>query len=208
MPRTSHFSAPKTSSLSSTPYTTPLSPRTLKSNTLYSDRKNTRTISIYSDASSATESRFLFVIDVPRAIVAVAIYTALSKRLCISIASLAPGTRCRISRDRAVCLYRSLPTVYVLLRVRNLKFATRREKKSVKLSLLRIYFSRRRQSDSFRRCFPTKITLLLHQNRFNRKNLNSKTTDEHKKERFRPLEKYFLPATASPPWSYSLLSSS
>ena len=40
------------------------------------------------------------------------------------------------------------------------------------------------------------------------KNLNSKTTDEHKKERFRPLEKYFLPATASPPWSYSLLSSS
>jgi len=88
-----------------------------------------------------------------------------------------------------------------------LKFATRREKKSVKLSL-RIYFSRRRQSDSFRRCFPTKITLLLHQNRFNRKNLNSKTTDEHKKERFRPLEKYFLPATASPPWSYSLLSSS
>ena len=75
-----------------------------------------------------TESRFLFSTDAPRAIVVVVIYIAPSERLYISIVSLARGRRCRISRDRAVCLYRSLPTKVIK------KSRIREKRRSVQLS--------------------------------------------------------------------------
>ena len=75
-----------------------------------------------------TESRFLFSTDAPHAIVVVVIYIAPSERLYISIVSLARGRRCRISRDRAVCLYRSLPTKVIK------KSCIREKRRSVQLS--------------------------------------------------------------------------
>ena len=72
--------------------------------------------------------RFLFSTDAPHAIVVVVIYIAPSERLYISIVSLARGRRCRISRDRAVCLYRSLPTKVIK------KSCIREKRRSVQLS--------------------------------------------------------------------------